>query len=181
EPMRRAIHDGLLANNVVGFHTTRWRDSFLASCQEILGSECEREDDVLVYRDRRVYTTSRPISVDPSEFDELAARGEVLEIEREIEARRPEHLIVRVDRTDPSKNIVRGFRAFELYLEAHPEMHRRVGMLALLDPSRQEIPEYAEYLGALQREALRVNDRFVEHGWTPIVLQIADDFPRSVA
>ena len=60
---------------------------------------------------------------------------------------RPEKLVLRVDRTDPSKNIVRGFRAFELYLDAHPEMHRRVGMLALLDPSRQEIPEYAEYLG----------------------------------
>ncbi len=60
---------------------------------------------------------------------------------------------LRVDRTDPSKNIVRGFRAFELYLDAHPEMHGRVGMLALLDPSRQDIPEYAEYLGAIQRAA----------------------------
>ena len=60
---------------------------------------------------------------------------------------------MRVDRTDPSKNIVRGFRAFELYLDAHPEMHGRRRMLALLDPSRQDIPEYAEYLGAIQREA----------------------------
>jgi trehalose 6-phosphate synthase len=60
-------------------------------------------------------------------------------------------------------------------------MHGRVGMLALLDPSRQEIPEYAEYLGAIQREARRVNDRFHENHWTPIVLEIADDFPKSVA
>ena len=65
----------------------------------------------------------------------------------EISAERPEFLVVRVDRTDPSKNVVRGFRAFDLYLDAHPEMHGRVGMLALLDPSRQDIPEYAEYLG----------------------------------
>jgi trehalose 6-phosphate synthase len=54
-------------------------------------------------------------------------------------------------------------------------------MLALLDPSRQEIPEYAEYLGAIQREARRVNDRFQEDGWTPIDLQIEDDFPKSIA
>jgi trehalose 6-phosphate synthase len=122
-----------------------------------------------------------PISVNPAEFDELAEGDAVLAAEQEIVARRPEKLVVRVDRTDPSKNIVRGFRAFELYLEAHAEMRRRVGMLALLDPSRQEIPEYAEYLGAIEREARRVNDRFQENGWMPIELRIEDDFPRSLA
>jgi trehalose 6-phosphate synthase len=105
----------------------------------------------------------------------------VLAAEQEIVARRPEYLVLRVDRTDPSKNVVRGFRAFELYLDAHPEMHARIGMLALLDPSRQDIPEYSEYLGAVQREARRVNDRFQREGWIPIDLQIDDDFPRAVA
>jgi trehalose 6-phosphate synthase len=125
--------------------------------------------------------TVHPISVDPGEFDDLAASEPVLEAERELVARRPEKLVLRVDRTDPSKNIVRGFRAFELYLDAHAEMHRRVGMLAMLDPSRQDIPEYAEYLGAIQREARRVNDRFQQDGWTPIELVIEDDFVSSVA
>jgi trehalose 6-phosphate synthase len=181
EPIRRAVHEGLLANDVVGFHTVRWRDSFLACCEEFLGVECDREEGTAVHRDRRVLATVRPISVDPSEFDELATRPEVLAIEREIEARRPERLVLRVDRTDPSKNVVRGFRAFELYLEVHPETHRRVGMLALLDPSRQDIPEYAEYLGAIQRAARAVNDRFALEGWTPIELRIEDDFLGSVA
>jgi trehalose 6-phosphate synthase len=54
-------------------------------------------------------------------------------------------------------------------------------LLALLDPSRQDIPEYAEYLGAIEREARRVNDRFQENGWTPIDLRVGDDFPLSVA
>ncbi len=181
EPIRRAVHEGLLANDVVGFHTVRWRDSFLACCEEFLGVECDREEGTAVHRDRRVLATVRPISVDPSEFDELATRPEVLAIEREIEARRPERLVLRVDRTDPSKNVVRGFRAFELYLEVHPATHRRVGMLALLDPSRQDIPEYAEYLGAIQRAARAVNDRFALEGWTPIELRIEDDFLGSVA
>jgi trehalose 6-phosphate synthase len=171
ERIRFAVHDGLLANDVIGFHTDRWRRNFLRSARDVLG-----HDDGLEQR-----TITAPISVDPGEFAELAKSAPVREAEREIVGRRPERLVVRVDRTDPSKNIVRGFRAFELYLDAHPEMRRRVGMLALLDPSRQDIPEYAEYLGAIQREARRVNDRFQENGWMPIELQIEDDFPRSVA
>jgi trehalose 6-phosphate synthase len=54
-------------------------------------------------------------------------------------------------------------------------------MLAMLDPSRQDIPEYAEYLGAIQRAARAVNDRFQEEGWTPIDLRIEDNFIGSVA
>jgi trehalose 6-phosphate synthase len=169
ERMRVAIHDGMLANDVVGFHADRWRQNFLDAVRDILGEDASAR------------AITAPISVDPAEFDELATSDAVLAAEREIVARRPQKLVVRVDRTDPSKNVVRGFRAFELYLDAHPEMHRRVGMLALLDPSRQDIPEYAEYLGAIQREARRVNDRFQQDHWTPIDMQIADDFPRSVA
>jgi trehalose 6-phosphate synthase len=169
QAMRFALHDGLLANDVIGFHTDRWRRNFLYSAREIVGEDAAQQ------------TITAPISVDPTEFDELATSERVLAAEREIVERRPEKLVLRVDRTDPSKNIVRGFRAFELYLDAHPEMRRRVGMLALLDPSRQDIPEYAEYLGAIQREARRVNDRFQENHWTPIDLQIEDDFPKSVA
>jgi trehalose 6-phosphate synthase len=166
---RCAIHDGLIANDVIGFQTERWRGNFIYSVRELLGEDVTAK------------TVTAPISVDSAEFVELAQSEAVLSAEQEILAGRPEKLVVRVDRTDPSKNIVRGFRAFELYLDAHPDMHRRVGMLALLDPSRQDIPEYAEYLGAIQREARRVNDRFQQTGWRPIDLEIADDFAKSVA
>ncbi len=179
--IRRAIHDGLLANDVVGFHTSRWRLAFMRCAVDIAGAEGNFADWVVEYSGRRTLVSASPISVDPPEFEELAESEAVLAAEQEIVERRPERLVVRVDRTDPSKNIVRGFRAFELYLEAHPEMHDRVGMLALLDPSRQDIPEYSEYLGAIQREARRVNDRFEHDSWVPIDLQIGDDFPRSVA
>jgi trehalose 6-phosphate synthase len=169
QEIRAAIHDGMMANDIVGFHADRWRRNFLDSVRELRGD------------DSGTQTVTAPISVDTAEFDELATSSAVLAAEREIVSSRPEKLVVRVDRTDPSKNVVRGFRAFELYLDAHPEMRRRVGMLALLDPSRQDIPEYAEYLGAIQREARRVNDRFQENHWTPIDLRIADDFPQSIA
>src|SRR5947208_3168291 len=179
--MRQAVHDGLLANDVVGFHSSRWRLAFLRCAVDIAGAEGNFIDWTADYRGRQTRVDASPISIDPEEFDELAESPAVLEAEHEIVERRPERLIVRVDRTDPSKNVVRGFRAFELYLEAHPEMYERVVLLALLDPSRQDIPEYSEYLGAIQREARRVNDRFQGDGVAPIDLRIEDNLPQSVA
>jgi trehalose 6-phosphate synthase len=181
EEIRVAIHDGVLANDVVGVHTERWQLNLLRCVSDIAGASSDFGDGVASYGGRRTLVTHHAISVDPSEFEELAETEAVLAAERGIVARRPERLLVRVDRTDPSKNVVRGFRAFELYLDAHPEMHGRIGMLALLDPSRQDIPEYSEYLGAIQREARRVNDRFQQAEWTPIDLRIADNFAESVA
>jgi trehalose 6-phosphate synthase len=181
EPIRRAIHEGLLANDVVSFHTPRWRQSFQRSCVDILGVEPDPAAHAIEVDGHVARLRARPISVDPDEFDEVAESEEVVDAEAAIEGRRAEFLILRVDRTDPSKNVVRGFRAYELYLEAHPEMHERVQMLALLDPSRQDIPEYAEYLGAIQRAARAVNDRFQREGWVPLDLQIQDDFPQAVA
>jgi trehalose 6-phosphate synthase len=181
ESIRRAIHDGLLANDIVGFHTGRWRTNFLRSSVDIAGATASFVDNVVSYDDREVLVTAHPISVDPLEFDELATSGAVRGEEEQLLARRPELLVVRVERTDPSKNIVRGFRAFELLLDAHPELWGRVSMLAKLDPSRQDIPEYAEYLGAIQREARRVNDRFQREGWVPIDLRIDDNFALAVA
>ena len=179
--IRRAIHEGVLANDLVGFHTRQWALNFRRAAKDVAGANADFGEGLVYLDERRTLVTVHPISVDPAEFDELASSEAVLQVERELVERRPEKLVVRVDRTDPSKNIVRGFRAFELYLEAHPEMHGRVGMLALLDPSRQEIPEYAEYLGAIQRESRRVNDRFQQDGWSPIDLRIEDNFIGSVA
>jgi trehalose 6-phosphate synthase len=179
DQIRRGIHESMLANDVVGLHTDRWRRNFLHSCEELTGAEVD--DHVVVHNGHRTLVTAHPISVDPGEFEELAESERVLEHERELVEGRTEKLILRVDRTDPSKNVVRGFRAFELYLGAHPEMHGRVQLLALLDPSRQDIPEYSEYLGAIQREARSVNDRFQRDGWLPIDLRIGDNFLESVA
>ncbi len=179
--IRQQIHEGILANDVVGFHTQRWSRSFLRCCEDFVGATCDDVGSTVEHGARRVRVTANPISVDVREFDALAESEAVLAAELALEANRPEKLILRVDRTDPSKNIVRGFRAFELYLDEHPEMRERVGMLALLDPSRQDIPEYSEYLGAVQREARRVNDRYARIGWMPIDLRIEDDFAGSVA
>ncbi len=181
EPVRVAIHDGLLANDVVGFHTDRWRENFLFSAARILGAEVDHELGAVEHDGRRTLVTARAISVDPAEFEELADSEEVREREGGLEEISGERLIVRVDRTDPSKNVVRGFQAFELYLERHPDASGRVTMLALLDPSRQNIPHYAAYLQEIQSVVRTVNRRFGSDAWQPIVLVVQDDFPRSIA
>jgi trehalose 6-phosphate synthase len=166
---REAVHSGLLANDVVGFHTERWGRNFLRSCDDVLGPGT------------RPQVSHHAISIDPDEFGELATSPAVLEREAGVVATRPERLIVRVDRTDPSKNIVRGFHAFELLLERHSEWQGRVSMLALLDPSRDQVPEYVAYRAEIERAVHGVNERFGRPGWLPVDLQIEDDFPHSVA
>ena len=90
-------------------------------------------------------------------------------------------LILRVDRTDPAKNAVAGFAAFGRLLQRRPDLRGRVGMLALLDPSRQGIAEYAAYRRAVEAEAAAVNAAHATDGWLPVVLHVRDDFPSSVA
>jgi trehalose 6-phosphate synthase len=181
EHLRRSVHEGLLANDIVGFHTARWKRNFLRTCEELLGAEVDDRAGTVTHDGRRTVVTSHPIGIDPLEFDELKDSPAVLEEERQIVEGRKEFLVLRVDRTDPSKNVIRGFRAFGLFLDLHPDLRGRVVLLALLDPSRQDIPEYSEYLAAIQREARTVNDRFQTEGWTPIDLRIADNFAQSVA
>ena len=181
EHLRRAVHAGLLANDIVGFHTVRWRRNFLRTCEDVLAAEVDFGSGVVEHDGRRTLVTAHPIAVDPQEFAELRESERVLAEEHTIVERRPEFLVLRVDRTDPSKNVVRGFRAFGLFLDLHPEFQGRATMLALLDPSRQDIPEYSEYLAAIQREARAVNDRFQHEGWVPIDLQVDDNFAQTVA
>jgi trehalose 6-phosphate synthase len=179
--VRVAVHEGLLANDVVGFHTDRWRQAFLRSAERLLGARVDGGQGTVEHRGRTTRVVARPIGVDSEEFGRLRDEPAVLEREAALMERRPEQLVVRVDRTDPSKNAVRGFRAFLLLLERHPELHGRVGMIALLAPSRQDIPEYAEYTNEVEAAAQEVNARFGREGWQPVELAIADDFFRSVA
>jgi trehalose 6-phosphate synthase len=160
-----AIHEGLLANDVVGFHTERWRQAFVSACAD-LGLDCSR-----------TLVTAHPISIDPAEFEAMARSETVLERERDLLSSRPERLILRVDRTDPSKNIPRGLEAFALLLERRPDLRGRVAMLALLAPSRQEIPEYVEERERIEAAAAEVEARFPG----ALRLEIADDFAQSIA
>ncbi len=180
--LREEIGRGLLACDVVGFHVEGYVREFLSFCEAQPGA-------VVDWRRRSVRTNGRetlvrayPISVDPREFDGLVASPAVQAAEEALFADRPERVIVRVDRTDPSKNIVRGLKAFDRLLEEREEWRDRVRFLVLLDPSRLEVPEYADYLAAIQRTARAVGERWASPDGTPAIdLRIHDNFPESVA
>ena len=105
----------------------------------------------------------------------------MLEHERTLIARRREHLILRVDRADLSKNVLRGFSGFDLFLEQHPEFSERVTFMAQLMPSRTDIPEYAEYLERIEALVAVVNHRHGTPDWMPIQLKLRDDLEEAVA
>ena len=179
--LRVAVHEGLLANDVVGFHTDRWRRAFLLAVERLLGARVDAAAGTVEHRGHETRVVAHPISVDPAGFDRLREDPGVLEREAALAGGRPGQLVLRVDRIDPSKNIVRGFHAFALLLERHPELHGHVTMAALLAPSRQGIPEYAEYAAEVEAAAREVNERFGRGDWEPVQLDVADDFLRSVA
>jgi trehalose 6-phosphate synthase len=181
EYMREDILGSLLEADVVAFHTKDYARNFVRTAREVLKVEADEEEGVIRTRDREVWVRSYPISIDPNEFEELAQSEEVLREEEEYVKNLPGKLLLRVDRMDLSKNIVRGFTAYGRMLENHPEMQGEVTFLAQLQPSRGDIPEYANYAEAIQEAVDEVNQMHSTGSWEPIRLSMEDNFPRSVA
>jgi trehalose 6-phosphate synthase len=181
---RAAVLNGLLGNDVVAFHTEGFARNFLLCAQELLGLPVDLEAMTVQVGDRQVAARHYPISIDVAAIRQLAASDEVAEHAdalTEAFCREDRQLILRVDRTDPSKNIVRGFEAFATLLEDHPELAGKVSFLALLQPSRQDVPEYADYLTEIGGAVARVNAAHGSEGWEPVDLRLVDDLALAVA
>jgi trehalose 6-phosphate synthase len=178
--IREGVLKSLLEADIVAFHTKGYARSFIRTARETLGVEVDEEEGVVKYEGREVWVRPYPISIDPNEFEELARNEEVLEREKTVK-NLPGKLLLRVDRMDLSKNIVRGFHAYDRMLERHPEMKGEVTFLARLQPSRGDIPEYAEYAKVVEKTVQEVNHKHVSESWEPIVLSMEDDFMLSVA
>jgi trehalose 6-phosphate synthase len=182
--MRDGILRGLLGCDVVAFHTRRSARNFLSCAQEMLDLPVDFRAGTVQVGDRTVAARAYPISVDVDAVEKLAASEEVAERRAALVAQYLEEdgrLIVRVDRTDPSKNIVRGFRAFGLMLDQHPELRGKVTFLAALMPSRQDVPEYADYLAQVGGVVAEVNARHHGDGWQPIDMRLQEDMAFAVA
>ncbi|HMC68323.1 MAG TPA: trehalose-6-phosphate synthase, partial [Mycobacteriales bacterium] len=182
--MRDPLLRGLLGCDVVAFHTHRFARNFLSCAQEVLGLDVDFRRGTVNVDGRTVVARAYPISVDVDAVEKLAGGPEVDGHRAALTATyldQGQQLIVRVDRTDPSKNIVRGFRAFGLLLDEHPELRGRVTFLASLMPSRQDVPEYADYLAQVGGVVAEVNARHHGEGWQPIDLRLQEDLAFAVA
>ncbi|MBW3651096.1 MAG: trehalose-6-phosphate synthase, partial [Actinobacteria bacterium] len=179
--MRGALLTGILGNDVVSFHTERYARNFLLGCQELLALPVDLNDLTVEFDDRTVRARWYPISVDAEDFDAMARSPQVLEHEERLKARRREHLVLRVDRADLSKNIVRGFKAFDVLLEDHPELAEQVTFLALIQPSRQDVEQYVDYLERIRRVVADVNLKHGTSDWQPIDLRLEENMDQAVA
>ena len=179
--MREDIFEGLLSNDIVGFHTRAYRRNFLLCCRELFDLPVDEAAGVVEFEGRHVWVRAYPLPISADSFFRKAQREEVHAYEREILRRRRDHLILRVDRADLSKNVLRGFTAFDLFLEQHPEFRERVTFIAQLMPSRQDVPEYAEYLEKIEALVAVVNHRHGTTDWMPIDLRIEENLDQAIA
>jgi trehalose 6-phosphate synthase len=179
--IREELYHGLLANDIIGFHTQAYRRNFLQCCRDLLDLEVDFERGIVHLDGREVWVRSYPLPIDAAATLRVSESQRTLEFEAEVQRRRREFLILRVDRADLSKNVLRGFTAFDLFLEQHPEFRERVTFQAQLMPSRTDVPEYAEYLERIEALVAVVNHRHGTPDWMPIHLKLRDDLEEAMA
>jgi trehalose 6-phosphate synthase len=181
--IRTDIVAGLAANDVVGFQTERYAHNYLRSAESFLPGA--RVD----YRARRVtlpdghvaLVRHYPISIDVGATRAVARSVKARRRAEHLQASTREQVIVRVDRLEPSKNILRGFAAFEALLTRAPRLRGRVTFLAFLVPSRTGLREYGDYGRQVQGAVDRINARFGRAGYRPIQLFYENDYAQALA
>ncbi|WP_394836961.1 trehalose-6-phosphate synthase [Pendulispora rubella] len=183
KPWREAILHGMLGADRVGFQTEEDREAFLACCKY----QAEREVDfetktVRAVDGRQVYVGVYPASVDPEALLALRESPRVAEARARFADTRSEFSIVRVDRLDPSKNQLVGFKAFAQLLETRPDLHGRVIFRAFLVPSRTDHTVYRDYKTAIYREIDRINEAYGPScGRPPIEVYYTNDREQALA
>jgi trehalose 6-phosphate synthase len=180
--VRERLLVGLLGCDVVAFHTRADARAFVLCAQELLDLPVDLSTMTVQAAGRTVHVRAYPISIDVAALEEQASTDASDEHLADLDERLAGgQLVLRVDRTDPSKNIVRGFTAYDLLLEEHPELHGKVQFLALLQPSRQDVPEYAAYLAEIGAGAAAVNAKHGTGDWQPVDLRLASDMALATA
>jgi trehalose 6-phosphate synthase len=189
ETLTQAIFSGLAANDITGFQTERDARNFVDGARRFLydADLTQRqavEAGALLIEGRRVSARVYPIAATPAEVFSQANGHDDTETRALLAKARPtpDHkIILRVDRVEPTKNIITGFRAFERMLTQHKRLRERVTFVALLVPSREELPEYRAVMRETKETIARINKRFGSPGWQPIIAVFGNDRSRALA
>ena len=180
--MRTAICDGLVANDVVGFQTERYRHNFLRTVESFLtDAHVDYPSGTVTRRGRTTWARAYPISIDVESTRHLAESAAAENRRRELARLAGDVTLVRVDRLEPSKNILRGFLAYETLMQRHPEYRGRVSFLAFLVPSRTTLREYGDYGRRVQAEVDRINARYGTPVHRPIHLFYENNYVQALA
>ncbi|HEX3539020.1 MAG TPA: trehalose-6-phosphate synthase [Acidimicrobiales bacterium] len=159
---------GLAGAGAVGFHSPRWAAAFEACCRE-----------------RGVTLPEVFVSPAAADGQGLAATAASEETDRELDRLEAylgdRHFIVRTDRIELSKNLLRGFYAFDELLEREVRFRGRVVFGAFVYPSRNDLAEYLGYRHEVEAVVRAINAKWSDGDWTPILLETSDNYPRAVA
>jgi trehalose 6-phosphate synthase len=178
----RDILTGLLGADHLGFHSPRWADAFLGCCAELLGASVSFADRTVSWEGRTVHIGLHPLGTSAEEMHERAGRADVETGLRQLRDLTGERIVIaRVDRTELSKNIVRGLLAYRELLRSRPQWRDRVVHIAYAYPSREDLPEYREYTAAVQRIGQEIEEEFGTDDWSPLLLEVTNDYPGSLA
>lgn len=180
---RTVILNGLLGANVAGFQTPDDVQAFLACCAEFLHRPIDRARGHVAATDGRVVAVrAYPASVDPRALHRTMTSQAVRSARERLAALAGDLTIVRVDRLDPSKNQVVGFRAFGRLLETRPDLRPRLRFLAFLVPSRTDLQIYREYRDAVYAAIEEINQRYAaDCGGEPITVFYTNDREQALA
>jgi trehalose 6-phosphate synthase len=180
--IRTGICDALCYADIVGFQAERDVRAFLESCDSFLDDvQVDYPNHVIAYKGRETLVRSYPISIDVDEIRQIATSTRANEYEARMEKLLGEQTIVRVDRAEPSKNIVRGFTAFEILLDRYPGLVGKVRFLAYLVPSRTHIRQYQRYIEEIDAAVRHVNDKFRRPGYEPIHVFYENNYIQAIA
>ena len=180
--MLRGICEGLCSADIVGFQTISDVRNFLDTCEEFLEDvDVDHRTQVVTYGDRQTAARVYPISINVQEIRRIASSPRALDYERRLLPLCNGKTIIRVDRAEPSKNVVRGFKAYSLLLARHPELHGQVTFLAFLVPSRTHIRQYQRYMDEIQNIIQDINARYGKDGWQPVASFIENNYTQAIA
>lgn len=180
--MRRPIYESLCAADIVGLQTIRDVRNFLHSCEAFLDdADVDYRRATVWRRGHLTNVRAYPISIDAAALTAFAAGDEVRRYDAELARLVAGKTIVRVDRAEPSKNILRGFRAYELLIQRHAEWRGRVNFLAFLVPSRTDIGVYQTYSEEIFELVDAINDEYGTGTWTPVSVFYENNYAQAVA
>jgi len=180
--MRQAIHQGLCAADIVGLQTVRDVRNFLLCCESTIeGAEVDYERNTVTVEGRLVRVKAYPISVDVAGLKKLVKSPRLKEYEVKLRSLCGEQTIVRVDRAEPSKNIIRGFKAFDKLLERHPEFRGKVRFIAFLVPTRSHLRLYQRYMQEITQLVETINSKYATEDWYPIDFFYENNYVQAIA
>jgi trehalose 6-phosphate synthase len=181
--MRRGILEGLCAVDLLGFQTREDGLNFIRTCESHLpGAHINFKRGRIWYRNHASYVRDFPISIDVGSLHQFAKSTEVQLHRKQLsDDYGDQQIILRIDRIEPSKNIVRGFKAFDQMLDLYPQHRNHVKFLAFLVPSRLDVEKYSSYLDELMGIAGQVNAKYGTIDWEPIRIVVGESYELAVA